>query len=315
MNEEERDTLAILFNRGRSLRAIAKFLGRSAASLSREIRRNTTETGYRPHSAQTQSQKRLQESHNRARLNNPKLRHRIEGLLAYGWSPELISGWLRKQAGRAVVSHEAIYQWIYRDARHLAVHLARHHRQRRRRFSQKWPRLRIAGRIPLQDRPDKANRRLDPGHWETDLMAGPGHSALQVTVERKTRFTRLGRLPNKKAASAFVGLHRLLQPVPRPLRKSITYDNGSENALHQDLNRLLGTKSYFCSPYHSWEKGTVEQTNGLIRRFLPKKTNFDSISDENLRFIEHWLNTRPRKCLNYQSPADAYNALCVALAC
>jgi transposase, IS30 family len=278
LSEEERDTLVILYNRGRSLRAIARFLGRSAGSLSREIRRNSSDRGYRPHQAQRLARTRLSVRRQRPRLKSPALRRQVEGLLQRSWSPEIIAGWLAREHGRPVISHEAIYQWIYKDARPLAVHLARTHRRRHRRFSRKWPRIRLQGRVPLAQRPPEAHDRRQPGHWETDLVVGSGRSALQVAVERQTRLTRLTSLPAKTAQAAYQGLRRLLTPVPPALRRSITYDNGSENALHQELNQVLGTRSYFCAPYHSWEKGTVEQTNGLIRRLLPKRTNFDTLS-------------------------------------
>jgi transposase, IS30 family len=313
LTEEERDTLVILFNRGRSLRAIAGFLGRSAGSLSREIRRNSTERGYRPHQAQRLARARLSGWRQRRRLKSAALRRQVEGLLQRSWSPEIIAGWLERQQGRKVISHEAIYQWIYKDARSLAIHLARAHRRRHRRFARKWPRICLQGRVSIAHRPPDIQQRRQPGHWETDLVLGPGRAALQVAVERQTRLTRLTSIPAKTAQAAYQGLHRLLAPLPPSLRRSITYDNGSENTLHQDLNRALGTQSYFCAPYHSWEKGTVEQTNGLIRRLLPKRTNFDTLSPGQIQAVEHWLNHRPRKCLQFQSPAQAYSALSVAL--
>lgn len=313
LNEEERDLLVIMYNRGRSLRAIGRFMGRSAGSLSREIRRNSTDRGYRPHGAHRLARARLRERRQRQRLKSAALRRTVERLLRHGWSPEIIAGWLARQEGRKVVSHEAIYQWIYKDARELAVHLARSHRRRHRRFAQKWPRIRIEGRVPVAQRPAPVNDRREGGHWETDLVVGAGRAALQVAVERQTRLTRLTAIPAKTAQAAYEGLTRLLMPVPPPLRRSITYDNGLENVLHQDLNRRLGTQSYFCAPYHSWEKGTVEQTNGLIRRVLPKKTNFDTLSPGQVQDLEEWLNHRPRKCLKFLSPAQAYSALCVAL--
>ena len=310
MNEEERDTLVILYTRGRSLRAIGKFLGRSASSLSREIRRNTTATGYRPHQAQTQSAARQRASHNRARLKDPALRRKVERMLKWGWSPEIIAGWLRRQAGRTVVGHEAIYQWIYRERRDLSVCLARSRRKRHRRLTRPWRRVRLAGRVPVSQRPWAAHQREEVGHWESDLMVGGGRGALQVTTERMTRYSRLSRIPNKTARAAYQGLRQALGSLPAPARKSLTYDNGAENALHQEVNQALGTRSYFCAPYHSWEKGTVENTNGLIRRFWPKKTCFDSLTQEDIERLERWLNSRPRKCLNFKTPAESFHAAC-----
>ena len=139
-------------------------------------------------------------------------------------------------------------------------------------------------------------------------MIGKGKSAIQVSVERKTRFSRLIKIPNKTSDVSRRALASILAPLPQHLKRSITYDNGSENFEHQLLNDQLGSVSYFCQPYHSWEKGTVENTNGLIRRFLPKKTNFDTLSVQQIHSVESWLNSRPRKCLDFKSPHEAFLA-------
>jgi transposase, IS30 family len=281
--------------------------------LVREIKRNETGPFYRPHSAHAEAVQRQTQSHRRfKRLRNPFLRGPVERMLKRGWSPEIVAGRLKRDHGQSIVSYETIYRWIYAEAPYLIGQLVRQHPKRfrrRRRWLGQW----IPGRISIHERPAGAATRQEPGHWETDLVLGPGRAALQVAVERQTRLTRLTSIPAKTAQAAYQGLHRLLAPLPPSLRRSITYDNGSENALHQDLNRALGTQSYFCAPYHSWEKGTVEQTNGLIRRLLPKRTNFDTLSPRQIQAVEHWLNHRPRKCLQFQSPAQAYSALSVAL--
>jgi IS30 family transposase len=164
-------------------------------------------------------------------------------------------------------------------------------------------------------RPDAASARQEPGHWETDLVVGgSGSVALQVLVERQTRYTRLSLLPQRTASCSRAALTRLLETLPASLRKSITYDNGAENYEHLVLNDDFDLQSYFCEPYHSWEKGTVENTNGLIRRFIPKKTNLSSLTLTFLVEVENWLNDRPRKVLNYQTPREAFQALTVALA-
>lgn len=314
LNEEERDTLAILFNRGRSLQDIARFLGRSVSTLSREIRRNTGPAGYRPHSADKAARRRFQESHRRPRLPDPALRATVAHLVRRGWSPEIIAGRLKRDAQEPVISHEAIYQWIYAEARPLIPSLVRGHRRRRHRLNHPWPKVLIPQRISVQERPPEANTRQQPGHWEADLLLSAGHTALQVAVERQSRLTRLRKIPRKTAHASSQALHQVLGPIPALLRRSITYDNGLENVLHLDLNAALGLRSFFCQPYHSWEKGTVENTNGLIRRFLPKRVNFDMIQDKHVQRIEAWLNARPRKCLQFQSSAEAFHTLTVALA-
>ena len=314
LNEEERDTLTIFLNRGRSLRNIGRFLGRSASSLSREIKRNKGPVEYRVFGAQKRAERRFRDHHRRQRLKNEVLRSRVRKLLEQKWSPETIAGALERNAGQRIISAEAIYQWIYQEVPELCVNLASARPRRRRRMRVKWTRVRIPERVSIQQRPERIQRREDPGHWESDLMVGPGQTALQVVVERKTRYTKLCRIPNKSAQASYQGLRSLLIPVPEPLRKTITYDNGAENVLHRELNAVLGTQSYFCEPYHSWEKGTVENVNGVIRRFLPKQTNFDKIPLKYLEAIEFWLNHRPRKCLGFQTPADAFAVHSVALA-
>ena len=138
-------------------------------------------------------------------------------------------------------------------------------------------------------------------------------AALQITVERTARYTRLAQLPRKGAAEMRVALIRRLSQYPRRLRRSLTYDNGSENTEHRRTNHVLGTRSYFCEPFHSWERGTVENTIGLVRRFFPKRTDFATISKNQIQSVERWLNHRPRKCLGFKTPAEVFNASGVAL--
>lgn len=303
---DERDVLVIGQSKGHSLRTIARFLGRSASSLSREISRNTTETGYRPHRAGELAMKRKKEGHRRNRLRDQKLREKVEGFLAQKWSPEIIAGELNREAGKSVICHETIYRWIYDQAPHLGLHLVMSRKRRHRRVSVKWKAVRIVDRVSIGERPREVNDRGEPGHWESDLIVGSGRTAIQMVVERKARLCRLKRIADKTAQSAQEGLRTLLGPLRQQMRKTITYDNGAENSLHREINAHLGTRSYFCAPYHSWEKGTVENTNGLVRRFLPKKTNFDEIPEEAFGTLERWLNTRPRKCLNFRTPEEAF---------
>lgn len=310
MTKQERDRIAVLRSRGLTWRLIAHRLGRSHSSLLREWRRNGRGRLYLSHRAQEQAVHRLRESHRRKRLKTYALREDVETLLRQGWSPEIIAGRLARQMGRPVISHEAIYQWIYAEARYLIGCLVRSHPKR-------WPRYysphakrgrRIPERVPIAQRPLEAQTRQQSGHWETDLLVDRGSGALQVTVERQTRYTRVQKLSRKTAAVSSAALFQIFSSVPKPLRRSVTYDNGPENVEHLRL-APLGLRSYFCEPYHSWEKGTVENTNGLLRRFLPKKTDLATISPERIREIESWLNNRPRKCLGFQTPAEAFSAL------
>lgn len=319
LTNDERDLIAVLRGEGASLRSIARQMKRDPGTLSRELKRNAPpiRTGYYlPHKAHERAVKRNQESHTRERLKNPKIRSYVRRRIKADWSPELTAGRWNELHPDASISYEAIYQWIYADARDLIPCLVRAHKKRERRgYSRKHKKSHIPNRISISMRPKEVAGRKKAGHWETDTaVSRQSKAALQITTERKTRYTRIAKLSGKTAHAMKVGLTRRLSRVPVRLRKTITYDNGTENTDHEEANRILGTKSYFCEPYHSWEKGTVENTIGIIRRFLPKKTDFAIVSSKDIRRIERWLNNRPRKCLNFKTPAEAMKAERVALA-
>ena len=316
LNKMERDRLAVLRSEGRTLRNIAQELGRSASTVCRELKRNKHKPTwgrrvYYPHAAQEKAQERLHRSHRRSWLKCAALHQEVARLLERRWSPELIAGRLRQtRPDLPRISHETIYQWVYQRRPELVVYLARSHPKRRPRWSAMKHRVRIPRRISVWERPDAVQARQEPGHWETDLIVGPGSSALQVLVERQSRYTRLSLVPQRTAAASRAALTGLLASIPPALRRSITYDNGGENCEHLILNEDFGVSSYFCEPYHSWEKGTVENTNGLIRRFIRKQTRLETLSLTAIVQLENWLNDRPRKILNYQTPREAFQALC-----
>lgn len=315
LDANERDILAVLKSKGRSLREISTILKRSPSTLSRELERNAPPvyTGYYlSHKAQERADKRNRESHRRPRLKTDSLRQYVEKRIRLGWSPELIAGRLAIEHPELSISHEAIYQWIYQEATHLILSLVRAHRKRKHRgYSRKHKTSHIPQRISIQERPQTVLRRLHIGHWETDTIScRKSYQAVQVTVERKARYAKLAKLKTKSSRAMSVALTRRLNRYPTNLRLSITYDNGSENAEHLRTNKILGTCSYFCEPFHSYERGTVENTIGLVRRFLPKKTNLAKISQDHLVKIEYWLNNRPRKCLGFKTPAEVFKAEC-----
>ena len=315
LSQDERDTIAVLRGEGRSLRFIAKKIKRDPGTLSRELKRNgaPVHTGYYlPHKAHERAVKRNSERAKRQRLKDPRLRGYVRRRIKADWSPELTAGRWSILHPENPISHEAVYQWIYEDARDLIPCLVRAHKKRERRgYSRKHTKSHIPNRISISQRPKTVEKRRVAGHWETDTaVSRQSKAALQITVERKTRYTHLAKLPAKTAHCMKVGLTRRMSRVQQRLRSSITYDNGTENTDHEETNRTLGTKSYFCEPYHSWEKGTVENTIGIVRRFLPKKTDFAIVSSKDIRKIERWLNNRPRKCLNFKTPAEAMKAEC-----
>ena len=307
LTQEERNELVVLLNRKESIRTIATKLKRSPSSISREIKRNNGKSRYRAHTAQKRSFNNQHNTHKKQRLKCNALRIEVERMLSKQWSPELIAGRLKKQKDLPTISHESIYQWIYNDAPHLIGNLVRSHQKRWPKGKSKSSRAHfITDKVPVSQRPAVANNRTQIGHWETDLVVGKGRFALKVAVERKHRFTKLKLVKDKTALSSNAALVSMLMSFDKSLRRSITYDNGSENTDHSKLNLILNTSSFFCQPYHSWEKGTVENTNGLIRRFLPKNTNFDTINPDLIQKVESWLNSRPRKCLDFFTPQESF---------
>jgi len=320
LSSHERDLVAVLRSRGQSLRQIARVLGRDPGTISRELRRNAppVHTGYYlAHKAQQRAETRNRRAHRRPRLKAARVRHYVAQRLQAGWSPELIAGRWRRRHPACAISHEAIYQWVYAEARHLVPCLVRAHRRRRYRgyVRGKHRRVHIPSRVSIRQRPAAVERRRHFGHWETDTMISHASAAaLQITVERKARYTKLAALPRKGAREMRLALTRRLSQYPRGLRRSLTYDNGSENTEHVETNRVLGSRSYFCEPFHSWERGTVENTIGLVRRFFPKRTDLAQLSKPQVQSVERWLNHRPRKCLGFQTPAEVFKSAGVALA-
>lgn len=311
--------IAVFRTEGQSLRAIARTLGRDPGTISRELKRNAPpiKTGYYlPHRAQQRAELRWQESHIRPRLKDDSLRQYVRDKLKEGWSPEQISGRREKGKMTPAISPETIYQWIYTDARELIPLLPRHHRKRWcKGHHRRHKKLHIPERISIKDRPQSINNRQEPGHWEIDTIGN--HQSLVTlvaAVERKTRYTRIHRIPQKTARNLSNSLKLTLGPYPQELRLSLTYDNGPENTDHLITNSSLGTQSFFCEPFHSWEKGSIENLIGLVRRYFPKKTNFSHVSPEDVKQVEIYLNNRPRKCLKYLTPAEAFQAASVALA-
>lgn len=312
---EERDILAVLKSQGNSLRQIATVLNRSPSTLCRELKRNAppVHSGYYlAHKAQARAEKRKHETHRRKRLKNDFIRGYVEKHIHLGWSPELIAGRLSIEYPEQSISYEAIYQWIYQDAMHLNSLLVRAHRRRKHRgYSRKHKKSHIPDRISIQERPATVLKRRQIGHWETDTIScRKSYQAVQVSVERKARYAKLAKLKAKTSRAMSVALIKRLCQYPPQLRRSITYDNGPENAEHMRTNKVLGTASYFCEPFRSYQRGTVENTIGIVRRFIPKKTNLANISQDYLTKIEYWLNNRPKKCLKFKTPAEVFKAEC-----
>jgi transposase, IS30 family len=301
-----------------SIREMGRRMNRSHSTISRELKRNLwfSNPNYSPRGAQQKYEWRLQRRATRYRLKEPCIRRYVIDRLQAGWTPEIISGRLKRVSCEKYVCHESIYQFIYKEAPELYVYLPRQHQKRRIKQPYRSKPSRIKNSVSVHARPKNANERIQLGHWESDSIVSVCRQlGLNVLVERKTRLSHISLMKVKTAdTNHHVITTRLKKYLPKMIR-SITYDNGSENTLHEKTNKTLKTKSYFCEPYHSWEKGSVEQVNGLIRRFIPKGTDFKEISVAFINKIEKLLNNRPRKCLNYQTPYEAFRKESGALPC
>jgi IS30 family transposase len=225
-----------------------------------------------------------------------------------GWSPELITGRIIKLWPKEHLCHETIYDWIYQQRKDLIPYLVKAHKKRQRRgYSRKHTKTHIPGRVSIRQRPKEVEMRNTFGHWEADTaVSRQSKAAISVLVERKSRISKIQKLKRKTARNMRANLNRSLGHMPKKFRKSITFDNGSENTEHLEVQKQTGMRTYFCEPFHSWEKGTVENTIGLIRRYLPKKTDFAKVSSKTIKTIERRLNNRPRKCLGFSTPAEVY---------
>jgi IS30 family transposase len=282
---------------------IAREIGVHKSTVSREVRRNKGKRGYRPKQAQ-------QLATNRRDKVQPRITDRdwrmIEELICLDWSPEQISKYcLAEQELR--ISHEWIYQYIYRDKRgggKLWKHL-RCRKKRRKRYGSYEKRGQIPNRRWIDDRPQVVEDRSRLGDWEADTIVGKGRKGAIVTlVDRKSRYLRMGLVGKRTKEAVKEMIISLLADFPV---HTITCDNGKEFTDHEGIANGLGAEVYFAHPYASWERGTNENTNGLIRQYIPKNTEFNKISNEDIQFVENRLNTRPRKCLSFEPPVVILN--------
>lgn len=310
--DKERDWIGRMKAKGKSLRAIACFLKRNPSSILREIRRNQGtlfgKSDYFPTVAHRLASKRRSETHKRKRLKDERIFQYVQEKLRRRWSPELISGRLPKDLPGTGISHEAIYQWIYAEAKEYIFYLARQRKTRKPRgYSRKPQKYRIPCRISIQERPEDIQRREEVGHWEVDTVGVDQYRpTLQVLTERKTRYTKINKLEKNDSIASREAIVKSFWNTPRHLIKTFTYDNGPENCCHQYVNYKLGSQSYFCHPYHSWERGSVENVIGLIRRLYPKKTCFAKVTPRQVEDLQYWLNHRPKKCLGFKTPFEVF---------
>lgn len=318
---EERCKIAELHQAGQSLRQIAAALDRSASSISRELRRNGgVQVGYKPAYAQQRTAARRWKGSRLER--NAKLRELVLDRLEHGWSPEQIAGWLTRTKAATRISHESIYRFIYQQIRRTNNGAWRHYLPRakgkrgRRHRPDRSPVSCIKGRVSIDLRPAEVERRRSFGHWEADLMlfAAPGQ-VLLVSQERKSRAVLSAIQPSKAAEPAAQRLLGWFETIEPRLRRSITFDNGTEFAQHLTLVDKLGIKTFFCDPHSPWQKGTIENAIGRLRRFLPRNTKIDAIDDDALNAFIATYNNTPRKCLGFKTPAEVFLAQLLHFKC
>lgn len=318
LNARERMCIFYLDQSGLSLRAIGRKLNRSHTSISRELKRNKRKAGcYCDHAAHQFSDARKATPRHSKRFSYEPLKNYVREKLRLGWSPEIIANRMRREHPQNLkmrVSHEAIYQWIFRDAEQdgeLYNHLTRHHKKRRKQRRYGGLRGHIPCRLDISERPKIVDDKSRYGDWEGDTMVGHRHQGRLVThVERKSRFLLAGRAIDGTAASFNAVSIQLFKAIPNKYLKTLTLDNGSENAKFKQIEGHFDMPTYFATPYASWERGCNENTNGLLRRYFPKGTDFLSITEGALEKAVEMLNHRPRKCLNYRTAFEVFNSVC-----
>ena len=318
LSSMEREEISRGLASGCSLQALARQLGRNASTVSRELRRNAHRPQrYRATVAQWRAQRRARIPRRPRKLADGWLRRYVARRLRARWSPQQIAARLRRDYPRDMrkrISHETIYAAIYivprGELRRTLIGCLRQHRKvRRPRYRSGLKRGDIPNPTPIAARPREVEARLVPGHWEGDLLKGHANgSAVGTLVERTTRLVLLARLPGLDSRSVVQGFARKLQRIPQPLRKSMTYDQGREMARHELLSRKLRLQVYFADPHSPWQRGTNENTNGLLRQYLPKSADLAPLTQRELNDIAAQLNNRPRQTLNWMTPNEAWEA-------
>jgi transposase, IS30 family len=295
---EQRYLIYAVLKMGFSQSRIAELVGVHKSTISRELKRNTGKRSYR----YKQAQRKAQQRQNKARRRISKAEWQIiDEKLKTEWSPEQVSSWVKRCHG-IMVSHEWIYVHIWEDKKKggkLYKHL-RHPKKYRKHPGTGDKRGIIPNRKSIEERPEAVDKRERIGDWEADTIIGRGHQGAVVTlVERKSRFLRMGLVKRRTKDSIKETIINLLSGLPV---HTITFDNGKEFAAHEEIADALNAKIYFAHPYASWERGTNENTNGLIRQYIPKGSNFMHLTKVDILFVENRLNSRPRKCIDFIQP-------------
>lgn len=314
---EEREEISICLSHGMSYREIGRQLGRNVSTISREVTRNRILRGYRASSAQNKANQRCYRKPRKLAVM-PCLRHYVEKGLRKQWSPHQISARLKQQYPDDEcmrVSAETIYTYIYilprgELRRELISMLRQHHKKRRPRSRGQDRRGQIPDMISIEERPAEVADRTIPGHWEGDLILGARHqTALGTLVERTTRTTLLVPLKSREASYVRKAFARRLKAIPKQMKLTLTYDRGKEMSEHRLFTEETKMQVYFAHPQSPWERGTNENTNGLIRQYFPKGTDFSQVSYYEIMKAQDRLNGRPRKVLDWKTPYEAFDEL------
>ena len=325
LSDTERKAIGRLHAAGQSQSQIAAVLCRDRGTISRELRRNCLPSRGWPAGrydaaraiALTKRRRRRGRGHKLAR--QPALREMVRDCLAMGWSPEQIAGRLALEHGRTIISHESIYRFVYhrtaqKDYWNRLLPRRKHRRGPARRRGASSVHY-IPQRVSIAERPSAANTRAEAGHWEADLMLFRTYGqAVLVVHERLSRLIRIIRQPSKAALPVLSNLAALFRRLPQALRRSITFDNGSEFALHHKLAAHFGLKTFFCDPHAPWQKGGIENAIGRLRRPLPRKSDLAAISQLNLDQLTRRYNTTPRKCLDFRTPEEVFQCISTGVA-
>lgn len=316
----ERECISRGLAAGRSFRYIARELGRAPSTISREVSRHGGRRKYRAMRADEKAWRNAKRQKSCALAHNLELRDAVASKLAEDWSPQQIAGWLKRNhpdEPSMQVSHETIYRSLYIQTRGLLHKELQKHLRTKRVFRQSRHgnlgkmRSSIKDAVSISERPAEVESRAIPGHWEGDLIAGSGNTHIATLVERQSRFTMLVKVGARDTQTVVAALAKKIQALPDRLRRSLTWDRGSELAAHKRLSMETDMAIYFCDPKSPWQRGTNENTNRLLRQYFPKKTNLGGYTQAQLDSIAWKLNQRPRKTLRYISPAEHFNR-CVA---
>lgn len=312
----EREEISRAVVAGQSIRSIAASLGRAPSTISREIKRNGDQECYRASQADQAAWDRARRPKTCKLVENRILAHIVAGKLQSQWAPAQIAGWLKRtypDDENYQVSHETIYRSLFIQARgalkkELVQHLRRTRIMRRsRHHTQKTENHgRITDTVSISERPATVADRAIPGHWEGDLICGSGNSQIATLVERHTRYVMLVKVARKDTETVINALIKNARKLPHELYKSLTWDRGSEMADHKRFTLATDIKVYFCDPQQPWQRGTNENTNGLLRQYFPKGIDLSPYSQAKLNAVARKLNTRPRKTLDYETPAERF---------